>query len=100
MVRRISGKYKASTLSHLKYNGIADVRDICNTLAEQFAWLQTTQPTSGVAVTVDSNCNGGPIYRFWGMPATRTRWMALLLTKAGDVGTNPGPTTLNKSLDL
>ena len=71
-------------------------------------WLQTTQPTSGGAVTVVSSCcancvepprNGGPIYRFLGMPAIRTRWMAaLLLTKAGDVETNPGPTTLNKKV--
>ena len=50
--------------------------------------LQTTQPTSGGAVTADSsscaNCFepsrpqqiGGQIYRFWGMPAMRTRWMA------------------------
>ena len=49
--------------------------------------LQTTQHTSGGAVTVVSSCcancveppapsNGGPIYRFLGMPAMRTRWMA------------------------
>ena len=49
--------------------------------------LQTTQPTSGGAVTVVSSCCancvnlpapsiGGPIYRFLGMPAMRTRWMA------------------------
>ena len=40
MVRRISGKYKASTLSHLKYNNndITDVKEICNTLAERFAF--------------------------------------------------------------
>ena len=73
-------------------------------------WLQTTQPTSGGAVTADSSCcancvkpprpsNGGPIYRFLGMPAMRTGgWQALLLTKAGDVEINPGPTTLNKKV--
>ena len=40
MVRRISDKYKASTVSHLKYNNndITDVKDICNTLAEQFVF--------------------------------------------------------------
>ena len=40
MVRRISGKYKASTVSHQKYNDndITDVKDICHTLAEQFAF--------------------------------------------------------------
>ena len=39
MVRRNIGKYKASTVSHLKYNDndITDVKDFCNTLAEQFA---------------------------------------------------------------
>ena len=40
MVRRISGKYKANIVSHLKSNtnDITDVKDICNTLAEQFAF--------------------------------------------------------------
>ena len=40
MVRRISGKYKPSTVSHLKANtnDIYDVREICNTLSEQFAF--------------------------------------------------------------
>ena len=67
--------------------------------------LQTTQPTSGGAVTVaavqivsnlPAPSNGGPIYRFWACgPAG---WLSLLLTKAGDVETNPGPTTLNKKV--
>ena len=40
MVRRISGKYKASTVSHLKSsnNDIIDVKEICNTSAKQFAF--------------------------------------------------------------
>ena len=40
MVRRISGKYKVSTLSHLEYNNndIIDVEDMCNTLAERFTF--------------------------------------------------------------
>ena len=40
MVRRISGEYKANAVSHLKYNNndIADVKEICNTLAKQFAF--------------------------------------------------------------
>ena len=40
MVRSISGKYKAITVSHLKYNNndITDVMEICNTLAAQFAF--------------------------------------------------------------
>ena len=40
MVRRISGKYKVNTVSHLKSNNndITDAMDICNTLAEQLAF--------------------------------------------------------------
>ena len=40
MVRRISGKYKANTVSHFKSNnnGITDVKEICNTLAAQFVF--------------------------------------------------------------
>ena len=40
MVRRIRGKYKANTVSHLKSNtnDITDVKEICNTLSEQFAF--------------------------------------------------------------
>ena len=40
MVRRISGNYKANAVSHLKSNtnDITDVKEICNTLAEQFAF--------------------------------------------------------------
>ena len=40
MVRRISDKYKANTVSHHKSNnnGITDVKEICNTLAEQFGF--------------------------------------------------------------
>ena len=49
--------------------------------------LQTTQPTSGGAVTADSSCcaicvepprpqQWGPDLPFLGMPAMRTRWMA------------------------
>ena len=49
--------------------------------------LQTTQPTSGGAVTADSSCcancvepprpqQWGPDLPFFGMPAMRTRWMA------------------------
>ena len=40
MVRRISGKHKANTVSHLKSNNndITDVKEICNTLAAQLAF--------------------------------------------------------------
>ena len=41
--------------------------------------------------------NGGPIYNFWASwPCGPSGWLALLLMKAGDVETNPGPTTANK----
>ena len=73
--------------------------------------LQTTQPTSGGAVTADSsccaNCVGPPrpqqwvpdLPFFWACrPCGPAGWLALLLTKAGDFETNPGPTTLNKKV--
>ena len=45
IVRRISRKYKSSTVSHLKYNDndITDVKVICNTLAEQFAFNSSSE---------------------------------------------------------
>ena len=48
--------------------------------------LRNASPAMGARFTV-----------FLGMPAMRTG-LALLLTKAGDVKTNPGPTTLNKKV--
>ena len=43
--------------------------------------------------------NGGSIYCFWACrPCGPAGWLALLLTKTGDVETNPGPTTLNKKV--
>ena len=43
MVRRISGKYKENTVSHLRYNNndITDVKEMCNTLAERFAFTSS-----------------------------------------------------------
>ena len=74
-------------------------------------WLQTTQPTSGGAVTADSSCcansiepprpqQWGPDLPFLGecRPCGPAGWLALLLTKASDVEYNPGPTTLNKKV--
>ena len=56
-------------------------------LEEKERTAQTTQPTSGGAVTVVSSCcancvepprpqQWGPDLPFFGMPAMRTRWMA------------------------
>ena len=76
-----------------------------------YKWLQTTQPTSGGAVTANSsccaNCVEPPRPQQWGpdlpvfwasRPCGPAGWLALLLTKAGDVETNPGPTTQNKKV--
>ena len=43
--------------------------------------------------------SGGPIYHFLACrPCRPAGWLALLLTKAGDVETHPGATTLNKKV--
>ena len=68
-----------------------------------------TQPTSGGAITAVTNCctncvepsrpqRWGPdLHFFWtSRPCGPAGWLALLLTKAGDVETKPGPTTSNK----
>ena len=56
---------------------------------------------SETAVQIVSNplapSNGGPNYRFWtSRPCEPAVWLALLLTKEGDVETNPVPTTSSK----
>ena len=52
MVRRISGKSKTNTVSHLKSNNndITDVKEICNTLAEQFAFNHLIIIVTGLIV--------------------------------------------------
>ena len=50
-------------------------------------------PLLGVAQAMVILCIR-PIFR----PCGPAGWLALLLTKAGDVETNPGPTTLNKKV--
>ena len=73
---------------------------LVKTRVNKEARLQTTQPTSGGAVTVVTNCCENcvePSRPVFG--ASRPCGIAgrlALLTKAGDVETNPGPTTLNK----
>ena len=55
---------------------------------------QRTKTAVRIVSNLPAPSNVGPIYRFWACgPAG---WLALLLTKAGDVETNPGPTTLCK----
>ena len=68
-------------------------------------WLQTTQPTSGGAVTVVSSCCANsvepPRPQQWG-PDLPFFWACRpcgpAAHKTCDVETNPGPTTLNKKV--
>ena len=58
---------------------------------------------SHTAVQIVSNLTAPPQWRpdlpFWASrPCGPAGWLALILTKAGDVETNPGPTTLNKRI--
>ena len=91
----------ALLLSEATFDQLVELPVVGPTRAQQFlelreevggevtGWLQTTQPTtqavelsqwSQAAVQIVSDLpapsNGGPIYRFLGMPAMRTRWMA------------------------
>ena len=61
---------------------------------------QRTQAAVQIVSNLPAPINGGPIYRFfWACrPCRPAGWLALLLRKAGDVETNPGPTTLNKKV--
>ena len=58
---------------------------------------QRTQAVVQIVSNLPAPRNGCTIYRFFGacQPYGPAGWLALLLTKAGDVETNPGPTTLN-----
>ena len=83
---------------------------VCLMLVVTIWRLQTTHHTSGGAVTADSSCcancvepprpqQWGPALPFWACrPCGPAGRLALLLTKAGDAETNPGPTTLNKQV--
>ena len=60
---------------------------------------QRTQAAVQIVSNLPAPSNGGPIYRFWACRSCGPAgWLALLFTKAGDVETNPGPTTLNKQV--
>ena len=76
----------AAELYHLAPNDTAYKRWSCHSGFKLLCKLCRTSPAPS---------NGGPIYRFFGHDYG---WLALLLTKAGDVETNPGPTTLNKKV--
>ena len=52
-----------------------------------------------IVSTPPAPSNGGPITLFWASrPCGPTGWLAMLLIKAGDVETNPGPTTTRKQV--
>ena len=60
---------------------------------------QRTQAAVQIVSNLPAPSDGGPIYRFWSCrPCGPAGCLVLLLTKAGDVETNPGPTTLNKKV--
>ena len=60
---------------------------------------QRTQAAVQIVSNLPASSNGCPIYLFWACrPCGPAGWLALMLTKAGDVETNPGPTTLNKKV--
>ena len=63
-------------------------------------WLQTAQPTSGGAFSAVTNCCANCVKpsrpQQLGLDLPFFWASQLLLTKAGDVETNLGPTTLNK----
>ena len=60
---------------------------------------QRTQTAVQIVSNLPAPSNGGPIYRFWACrPCGPAAWLVLLLTKAGDVETNPGLTTPNKKV--
>ena len=69
---------------------------------KRFSRLQATHPISGGAVTAVTNCCEKCVKpsrpQKWGpdilvLARRPCRWLALLLTKVGDVENNPGPIT-------
>ena len=105
----IGTKKQASHRSRRFHSGDTPQQTATENLWRNGRRLQTTQPTSGEAVTAVINCcancvnlldpsNEGLISRFLGAsrPCGPAGWMALVLTTVGDDETNPGPTTLNK----
>ena len=61
---------------------------------------QRAQADVQIVSNLPAPSNGGAaIYRFWACrPCGPAGWLALLIAKASDVETNPGPTTLNKKV--
>ena len=61
---------------------------------------QRSQTAVQIVLKPPAPRNGGPIYRFWasGSCGRLTGWLVLLLIKAGDVESNPGPTITHKQV--
>ena len=60
---------------------------------------QRTQAAVQIVSNLSATAMGARFTVFWACrPCGPAGWLALLLTKAGDVETNPGPTTLNKKV--
>ena len=61
---------------------------------------QRSQTAVQIVLNLPAPSNGGLIYLLGGgsRPCRPAGWLVPLLTKAGDVETNPGPTTLNKQV--
>ena len=60
---------------------------------------QRTQAAVQIVSNLPTLSNGGRIYCFGACrPCGPAGWLSLLLTKTGDVETNPGSTTLNKQV--
>ena len=74
-------------------------RDDLGSKRHSLQGVELSQRTKS-AVQIVSNLSGpamgARLTVFWGMGPHGSAWLAWLLTKAGDVETNPGPTTLNK----
>ena len=61
--------------------------------------VELSQTAVQIVSNLPSRSNGGLIYCFWRKkisPCGPAGWLALILTKAGDVETNPGPSTVFK----
>ena len=68
-------------------------------ILQAVALSHRTEAAVQIVSNLPAPSNRGPIYRFWACrPCGTAACLALLLTKAGDVETNPGPTTLNKKV--
>ena len=68
-----------------------------------YYWLKTTQPRTGGAVTVVTNCRANCVetdllFLLESRPCGPAGWLALLPIKEGDLETIPDPTTTHKQV--